>query len=196
MGERRKGRGRLSTINKLPDDANHIVAWAAQELRKENREQKDILVEFNERLAALSKETDQPIDPISSSAFNRYSVRLAEVIRRHDEGKEIANLITDRLEPGDEDKLTVAVAQTIKNLILELLLAGGKAGLSMKAAKEAADAVRSATAAQKLSTDRRKKVEDDFAKKADMAIDKVSKSAGLSKATVADLRHEFFGLRK
>src|SRR3990167_9509359 len=118
---RRKGRGRLSSIELLPPDAELIVAWAMGELRDRKRHQVEILAEFNERLQALAKETGLVVPPISRTAFNRYTLRLASTARRLEETHEIASAITERLQPGESDDLTVMVAETLKTLIFEIL---------------------------------------------------------------------------
>lgn len=194
MGKSRKGRGRLSSIDQLPEEADRLVADACQELRQRDRTQKDILADFNAKLLALGEQLDTEITPISATAFNRYSVRLARITRRVEQTREIATVLTKRLEPGTADDLTIAVTETIKTLVFELLEAGGEAGLTMKAAKEAAEAVRAAAAAQKISTDRRAKVESEFSKRADAAIDKVAKAEGFSQDTVRAIKANVLGL--
>src|SRR5688572_17965119 len=121
---RRSGRGRLSSIELLPVEAEPVVAWAMQELRARKHTQVDILDEFNKRLRAVAVEIGTPIAPVSLSAFNRYAIRLASIARRLEETREIAGALTERLQPGDADDLTVMVAETIKTLVFELLEAG------------------------------------------------------------------------
>ncbi|QDG74441.1 DUF3486 family protein [Labrenzia sp. PHM005] len=193
---RRRGRGRLSSIELLPDDADPIVAWAAQELNARSLPQIDILAEFNKRLAALADDSGQNIKPISSSAFNRYSIRQAGMTRRLQQTTEIAKVLTERRLPGETDNLTIAITETIKTLVFELLEAGGEAGLSMKAAKEAAEAVRAAVAAEKMSSDRRQKVEAEFAKKAATAVNQVAKVKGLTAETADAIKAQILGVQK
>lgn len=193
---RRRGRGRLSSIELLPDDADPIVAWAAQELKARSLPQIDILAEFNKRLATLADDSDQNIKPISSSAFNRYSIRQAGMTRRLQQTTEIAKVLTERRLPGETDNLTIAITETIKTLVFELLEAGGEAGLSMKAAKEAAEAVRAAVAAEKMSSDRRQKVEAEFANKAAKAVNQVAKVKGLTTETADAIKAQILGVQK
>ncbi len=187
MAARRKGRGHLSSIDQLPDEADHIVAWAFQELKNRDRLQKDIHAEFNERLAELG------LGPISLTAFNRHSIRLASMARRHEEVRAITAALTERLEPGQTDDLTIMAAETIKTLIFEMM-EEGKAS-SPKAAMELARALQSAVNSQKLSVDRRRALQTQFETQVDDAIEKVQSEKGLSAEQAAFFRREVLGVK-
>ncbi|MES2755601.1 MAG: phage protein Gp27 family protein, partial [Pseudomonadota bacterium] len=75
----REGRGRLSSIDLLPDDAEAEIIWALEELRERRQPQVAILAEFNARLA------DRGVAGVSKSAFSRWSIRKALQFRRLDE---------------------------------------------------------------------------------------------------------------
>ncbi|HRM74550.1 MAG TPA: DUF3486 family protein, partial [Paracoccus sp. (in: a-proteobacteria)] len=115
MAKRRAGRGRLSTIDLLPAEADDTVTWAFGELRERARTQQDIHAEFNKRLAEIQ------LGPISFSAFNRHSIRLSAMARRHEEVRAITSALTERLDPGQADDLTIMAAETIKTLVFELM---------------------------------------------------------------------------
>ena len=66
----RPGRGRLSSLDLLPVDAEADVIWAMGELRARKRLQIDILDSFNLRL------TTKGLGPISASAFGRAAMRV------------------------------------------------------------------------------------------------------------------------
>lgn len=184
------GRGRLSIIEQLPEDFDDIVLWAATELRERKQLQIDILAEFNKRLQARGDETGFEVPEISSSAFSRYSVRLAGLTRRIEETREITRVITDRLEPGQTDDLTIAVAETVKTLVFELLDNAGAGGLTPKAAMELATALKSAVAAQSMSADRRRRLEDELATKTTKVLDEMVKTKGLTDATAEQIKHK------
>ncbi len=80
--------------------------------------------------------------------------------------------------------------------MFELVTAGGEAGFDPKAAKALADALFSATRAQGVSTNRRQKVEKEFADKVDQAVDTVAKAKGLTRDTVADIKSQILGVGK
>ena len=142
----------------------------------------------------------EPIAPISRSAFNRYTLRLAATARRLEETRAIAGALTERLQPGDADDLTVMVAETIKTLVFEILEGSAEDDaakkIDPKGAMELARALQSAVSAQSVSSKRRREVEKDFADKAAKAIDKVGKAKGLSEATVEDIKRQVLGVRK
>ena len=69
--KRQGGRGRLSSLDRLPPAAADALAWANAELAEYNLTQVEILRMLNARL------TDLGIAPISGSAFSRHSIRLA-----------------------------------------------------------------------------------------------------------------------
>ena len=187
---KRRGRGRLSSIKMLPPEADEIVRWAALELREEKRTQLDIGNEFNEKLGRIG------LDPISPSAFNRHSVRLADIVRRSNQTREIAAVLTDRMQPGQSDDVTITLAEMIKTLISELLDKGGEAGFSPKSAMEMASALKSAAGAQKISADRRLKLEAALADKVEDTLEHVKKETGLSQERVAQIRRDVLGVVK
>ncbi|MCK9549617.1 phage protein Gp27 family protein [Aquamicrobium sp.] len=160
----RKGRGRLSSIDLLPEEAEPDVVWAAEELRQGKRLQIDILAEFNARLA------DRGIGPISPSAFGRYSVRKAEQFREMDEIRRISAELSSSLGTGGADELTLAVSAMVKKAAYKML-EGGK--LDPKSVMELARAVQSAASAAKMSAEHRRRLEDEFRTRFEKAVDAV-----------------------
>lgn len=189
---RRSGRGRLSSIELLPQEAEPIVAWALGELRERNHTQQDILDEFNKRLRQLAADLGSELEPISSSAFNRYAIRLAATARRLEETREIAATITKRLGPDQADDLTVLAAETIKVLVFELL--ENSKNLDTKGAMELARALQSAVSAQNVSSERRLRIEKETAANAAKAVDTVAKREGLSPETVDKIKRRILGI--
>jgi len=194
MAERR-GRGRLSSIDLLPPECDAVVVWAAEQLAAMERTQTDIYAEFRERLIAVQGETGAAFDVPSFSSFNRYSVRLATMARRLDQTREIAASLSDRMDAGSSDDLTVIAAEAIKTLIFELLQAKGEAGISTKGAEELANALRAAAAAQKVSTSRRREIEQELSDRVDEVVEEVGREAGLSAERVAQIRRDVLGVR-
>lgn len=194
---KRQGRGRLNGLEQLPPECGMIVAWANAELRNRERTQQDIYSEFFGKLQALQLEYHGELEfPIPSrSAFNRYSIKLAALSARIDETREIANQLAKSFDAEASDNLTVLAAEAVKTLVFELLTTGGEAGFEAKEAKAMADALRSASQAQNISTVRRQKVEKEFANNAAAAVDKVVKAKGLTAETAEAIKAQILGVQ-
>jgi len=184
----RLGRGRLSSIDLLPEEAGDDIVWACQELAARSRTQTDILFELNDRLEAKG------LEPISRSAFNRKAMRLAAAQRRMSEARAMFEGLADQMTAKDVDENTIILGEFIKTLIIELVddQAGPK---TPKQAMELARAFHATVAAQKISSDRRKVLDEDYEKKTAATIDKVAQEKGLSEDAVAQLRRDFLGVR-
>nr|WP_319388181.1 DUF3486 family protein [uncultured Cohaesibacter sp.] len=193
---KRKGRGRLSKIDLLPEECDEVVSWAAKELASRDRTQSDIYKEFEEKLIAVQGEYGVAFDIPSFTAFNRYSVRLAEVTRRLESTREIASSISERMNAESSDELTMIAAETIKTLVFELMARAGEGGIDPKGAMQLAAALKSATQAQGVSTSRRQKVEEQLADKAKEAVQSVVKTGGLSDEAAKTILDKFLGVAK
>src|SRR4051794_37399582 len=97
----RRGRGRLSAMEQVPEEAQDDIIWAIGELNKRERSQADILFELNDRLAVKG------VDAISSSAFNRKSMKLAAAMNRLAEARHIFAGIADQFTPEKVDENTL-----------------------------------------------------------------------------------------
>jgi len=185
-----KGRGRLSSIDLLPDEAQPDIVWAGEELRKRDRLQKDILAEFNARLA------DRGIGPVSVGAFSRYSTQLSVTTRRIEETHRIVKALGARLDAASSDDLTMMVAELGKTLVFELLQGAGESGYTPKDAKELAMAARSFAQAQRASTDRIVALEKEMEGKVEAVTTAMAKQTGLSAEQVAKIRRDVLGVRE
>lgn len=190
-----RGRGRLSSIDLLPDECEPVISWAAQEFAARKRSLIDIYAEFRTKLIALQGEFGIAFDIPAFSSFHRHSVRLSLMARRLEQTREIAATISERIDAEASDDLTLIAAEAIKTLIFELLQDAGEGGMSPKEAMELARALQSALAAQNVSTLRRQKVQAEFEAKTEKVLEKVAQEKGLSADTVSQLRREFLGVR-
>lgn len=182
------GRGRLSSMDLVPEHARDDIVWALQELNKRARTQADILFELNDRLAVKG------VDPISSSAFNRRAVRLAVAARRLEESRYLFAGLADQFTPDKIDQSNIGLGEVIKTLIFELTDPNEKQ-ISTKGAMELARAYLATIQGQKISAERRLKLEADMKDRAVKAIDKVAQEKGLSGDVVQRLKREFLGVR-
>lgn len=191
-----KGRGRLSAIEQLPPECDQIIVWAANELRGRDRTQKEIYEEFYLKLEQLQRDFHGELDfkiP-SLSAFNRYSIKQAHLTRRLEDTRAIASSIAEKFDAEASDDLTLIAAESIKTLVFELLTDAGESGIDPKGALNLAGALRAAAQAQGVSTQRRMKVEKEFAEKATEVIDTVAKAEGFSQDTVRSIKARILGL--
>lgn len=192
------GRGRLNGIELLPEACAHIVDWAAAELQARDRSQTEIYQDFVTKLQEVDREYRGELDikiP-SFSAFNRYSLNLARMTRRIQETREIASTLAEKWDAEASDNLTLIAAEAVKTLVFELLTAKGEAGIDAKGAQSLANALRAAAQAQNVSSDRRAKVEAEFAAKAKEAVQKVQKAKGLTQDAADEILSKILGVQK
>ena len=185
--ERRAGRGRLSSLDLLPEEAQEAVTWARVELAKRDRTQAEILSDFNGRLV------DKGIETVSKSAFNRASIKLAAMNTRLSEARAIFEGVAPQFTAEKVDEQTVVLGEFIKLLIFDLVQEDG-ASIGTKGAMELASAHLAVIRGQAVSADRRRKLEADFKAEAMKAVDKVADRKGLSDEMRRDLRAELFGV--
>ncbi|WP_029061319.1 DUF3486 family protein [Labrenzia sp. DG1229] len=196
MSKRRSGRGRLSAIEQLPPESEDIIVWAAKELAKRERTQREIYEEFYLKLEELQRDFRGELEfkiP-SMSAFNRYSIKQAHLTRRLEDTRAIASSIASNFDAEASDDLTLIAAEAIKTLTFEILTDAGESGIAPKDAMSLANALRAACQAQGVSTQRRQKVEKEFAAKTREAVDKVAKVKGLTAETAESIKSQILGV--
>lgn len=191
MGDAPRGRGRLSSIELMPSECDGIIAWAAGELSNRERTQIDIYAEFVDECEKLMAQHHGELDfkiPAFSS-FNRYALKQAKLTRRLDQTRAIVTALSKNFDPKDADDLTIMAAETVKSLVLHMLADADEDSIDPKGVMQLATALRQALAAQSISSDRRQKVEKEFAAKVDSAVKTVAKAKGLSAETAEDIKN-------
>jgi len=187
--DRRQGRGRLSSIDTLPEEAEEDVVWALEQLRDRKLPQSIIREEFNARLIA------KDIEPISKSAFNRYAVRKAIQFRKMDEVRRISSELVETLGTDAPDDVTVLVAEMIKVSMFKIL---EDKELDPKAIMELSRALQSTVSAQRGSEEYRKQLEKRVAQQLEEAADRAEvkmREEGLPADRIAQLRRDFLGVK-
>jgi len=194
---KQEGRGHLGAIKLLPGECSPVIAWADEELRKNDRTQLDIYAEFKAKLEALQEERSGEIifQIPSFAAFNRHSIKLAVLTRRTDEAREISGVLAKSFNAKASDDLTIIAAEAIKTLVFELIQAGGEAGHSPKGALDLATALYRAAQAQGVSTSRRVAVEEKFETQMVKAVDAVAKAKGMSAETAESIKSQILGVK-
>lgn len=184
-----RGRGRLSSLDLLPEEAQDDLVWACQQLAERQRTQADILFEFNDRLAVKG------IEPVSKSAFNRKAIRIAAATRRQRETREIFSALSGDIDPARIDEHSIVLGEFLKTLIFELLQPGS-AEHTADSAMKLSRGFKEIMVGQKISADRRAAEEKRATEKAVQAIEAVGKAKGLTMETVEAIKNNVLGIRK
>jgi hypothetical protein len=184
------GRGRLSSLDELPEEAQDDLVWAISELNQRKRSQADILFELNDRLEVKG------VEPISRSAFNRRSMRLARRSSQLEERKFIYAGIAERLTPEEVGKSDLVLGEFLKTLIDEIL---DQPGLDSKNAMELAKAYKETVIAQRHSAEHRRKAEDEARAKLIKAVDQVAGAVGAEEKpdgqeVLRKIREDIYGI--
>lgn len=192
-----QGRGRLSSFDLLPSEADGLVATAAAALADRDRTQTEIYAEFVagcERLMAEHRGELEFAIPAFSS-FNRFSLRQARISRRLDQTREIVAVLAQKHDAQASDDLTIIAAEMIKATVLHML--GDAAdGVVPEDLKRLADGLKAAQVAQNLSADRRAKITADVQKRLAEAVETTAKARGLTAETTEAIKAEILGVTK
>lgn len=188
---RKTRRGRLSSIDLLPEAAEPHIARALQELKERKKPQAQILDELNANLA------DHGIAPVSRSAFNRKALWLASYGEQLARAREIAAILAEKLEDAPQGDVGLLLGETLKTLIFDVLSEASLSGesASMKMLAQAAEALRDLERAREMSVKTRTRIMTDFTAKAEKAVEHVAKERGLSAGTVAAIKRRILGVR-
>lgn len=183
----RKGRGQLSSIDLLPDEAVPDIIWANEQLRERQMPANAILKEFNARLA------DRGIKGISKSSWNRHSIRKTIEFRKIDQAHAIMAGISEQLEADAPDQMTMVLAEMLKVKVFEMLEGDG---LGTKDLGALARVLRHAVKAQADTIEVRKGEADlkDKLKQASDAVTKVGQQAGLSPEALEEINKKIAGI--
>lgn len=184
--QRREGRGHLSSIDMLPDEAESAIVWANEQLRARKLPSSVILAEFNERLADLG------LEPISKSAWGRYAVRKAIQFRRLDDIQRMGGELARSMEARAPDEVTVAVAEMLKVAAFEILEEGE---VSAAGIMQLARALQAAVSAQKTSAEYRERLEQEVQARLAEAAAKIGKleKKGVSPEAIAAINKALLG---
>lgn len=184
---RKQGRGHLSSIDLLPDEAESAIVWANAQLRERHLPGAVILAEFNERLA------DVGIGPISKSAWGRYAVRKAIQFRRLDEIQRMGSELARTMDAKAPDEVTIAVAEMLKVAAFEILEEGE---LTTKGIMELSRALQAAVNAQKGSAEYRERLEKERNERlaaASKKVGEIGERKGVSPEAIAEINRALMG---
>ncbi|MFN3440856.1 MAG: phage protein Gp27 family protein [Rhizobium rosettiformans] len=201
----RRGRGWISSIDRLPEPCQPVVAWASQELAKMDRTQIDIYNEFKARLEAVMAEHEIEFTIPHFRSFSRYSVSTAALSTAIEQARRAAETLTQRFDAAGSDDLTCIAAEAIKSLTLEATIKMiGTGDFNSKTAQEFSTALKQLAAAQASSANRRMKLEAEkklrdaeaeMASKTSDAVKQVAKEKGFSKELTDEILSQILGVK-
>lgn len=184
-----EGRGRLSSIDLMPEEGQEDIQWAMEQLNARTMTQAEILSQLNGRLA------DKALPLISKSAFNRRSMRVASMNARYAERTAIVKAMAPSMTPEAMEEMDRVVGEILKMTILEVLdRDAGEVG--SKGAMELARGYQAVIQGQAKSAEGRAKREKMFAEKVEKGIDAVAKAKGLTPETADELKAKILGIEK
>jgi cytochrome P450 len=190
MARRNTGRGRLSSLDLLPVEAEADYSWALGQLAKRERTQEAIRDELNLRLLGLG------LEPVSKSAFNRKAMSFALMARQIEQTREMAGIMAERMDNQPEGDVGLLLGELIKSLTFDVLsgeMMDGEAP-SMKTLKTAAETVDKLERARKANVDTAARIKKQFADQAMAAVDEAGKQAGLSAENLKLIREQVYGI--
>ncbi len=176
MSEERQGRGRLSSLDLAPDEAQDDIVWAMGELNKRQRTQADILFELNDRLAVKG------CGAISKSAFNRKAVRVASAASRLAERRALFEGLAPQFTAERIDQGNVVLGELIKTVIAEAL-DDSAAAIGAKGAMELAGAYKAVIQGQTSSAEAKRRALAQAQKQVGEAVEAVARSKGITAET-------------
>ena len=178
----RLGRGRLSSLDMAPDEAQDDIFWAMGELNQRKRTQAEILTDLNARLA------DKGV-VISKSAFNRKAMRVAAAASRLAERRALFEGLAPQFTAERMDEANVVIGELIKTLITEMLDADA-GSFTPKGAMELARAYKHTIEGQNISAEAKRRALDAASRKVGAAVEKIAREKGITAETRAKIMEQ------
>lgn len=182
-------RGRLSSIDLLPEEVAPDIQWAYEEIKARRMPQLQILGELNKRLA------DRGLKRLSKSAFNRkvmWLVGHGDALLR---AREIAAVMAEKLDDVPEGDVGLLLGEVIKSIVFDLVSDGQlNDSVSMNMAVQASVALQKLEDARRLSVETRVKVAKSFARKAADAVEAAGQAKGMTRDTIEAIKAKILGI--
>lgn len=187
MGSTRKkrpGRGRLSTIDQLPED---IRVQVNAELRNRDKTQMQILDDLNPSLQERGQK------PISKSAFNRYAMAIEEKGSMMREAREAADALVGGLGEQRGTDLGRAVTEMIKTLTFNMVMNEGE--MDVDTLNKLALCSQRIERASKSTIDRETQIKKQALEAAAETVDETATEGGLSDEMVDMIKRQILGVK-
>jgi Protein of unknown function (DUF3486) len=186
-------RGRLSSMDLLPEDAWPHVREALDALADRKLPQEKIRETFNAHLLALG------YDPVSRSAFNRKSLSLAKIGENIRQAREMAAIFAEKMDDMPDGDVGMLINEMVKVIIYNMTedIAAKDIEVGAKLLKEVSLTLHRLEQAGNISVKRRREIELRASAKAADVVEKVAKERGLSAETAEAIKNKvLFGIEK
>jgi Protein of unknown function (DUF3486) len=189
MQEKAK-RGRLSSLDLLPEEAQLDVMWACDELKARRMPQLRILAELNKRLA------DRGIGKISKSSLNRKSLWLMTHGGAAIDTRDLMGEMHRRIKEQPDADVDVILDEMAKTIMFDILVNAqlSEDGATMELLLQLATGLRKLAAARKDSDVVREKREKRIAETATEAVEKAGQAKGLTRDTIENIKSQILGI--
>ncbi|WP_218997446.1 DUF3486 family protein [Shewanella algae] len=183
-------RGRRSKVDLLPANIRKRLDAG---LRDGSITQLELLDEINNLIKAAGLPEDTQL---SRAGLNRYASKMESVGKSLREMREITKVWTAELGDKPTGEVTKLILEMARSQLFKALLNKSETGEAADVGmiKDAMLAVQRLESAAMASHKREKEIRKLFAEEAATAAEKVAKSAGLTKATVAQIKNEILGI--
>lgn len=188
--EQRPTRGRLSKVDLLPDSIR-------EQLHQMLREKRHTQEEIREAINALIDEHNLPEDmQLSRTGLNRYASRMEKVGAKIRASREMAEVWAAKLGSAPTSDVGKLLMEFVKTLAFEtsMSMAEDDKPVAPKALGQLALVAQRLEAAAMTSHKREKEIRQAFAEEAAAQLEKITKQAGLSAETAADIRRQILGI--
>lgn len=188
--EQRPTRGRPSKIDLLPDVVRDHLH---QLLRNKRHTQEEIREAINELIAEHNLPEDMKL---SRTGLNRYASRMEEFGAKIRASREMAEIWAAKLGSAPSSDVGKLLLEFVKTLAFEtsMELADSNKTVEPKALGQLALVAQRLEAAAMASHKREKEIRQAFAEEAAAKAEKITKQAGLSAETAADIRRQILGI--
>ncbi len=185
-------RGRLSSIDLLPEDAWPHVREALDALALRKIPQEKIRETFNAHLLALG------YDPVSRSAFNRKSLSLAKVGENIRQAREMAAIFAEKMDEMPDGDVGMLINEMVKVIIYNMTedIAARDTEVAAKLLKEVSLTLHRLEQAGNISVKRRREIEVRASAKAADVVESVAKERGISRETAEEIKAKVLGISK
>lgn len=190
MADEKPTRGRPSKVDLLPDairDALHQMLRDKRHTQEEIREAINTLIDQHELPDGMQ---------LSRTGLNRYASRMEAIGSKIRASREMAEIWAAKLGSAPTSDVGKLLMEFVKTLAFEttMSLSEGDEPVAPKALGQLALVAQRIEAAQMVSHKREKEIRQAFAEEAAEAAEKITKQAGLTAETAADIRREILGI--